>query len=69
MTRFPGGCDRCRKQTRVTIMSMFNEDVICMACLDREQKHPLYAEARRVELEAVQRGDLNFPGIGKPLDL
>lgn len=62
-------CDRCGRSTNITIMSMFSTETICGPCSDREQKHPLYEEARRVEGEAVRRGDFYFPGIGTPLDL
>jgi hypothetical protein len=50
-------------------MSMFNTDSICFDCRDIEKQHPLYEEARRIESEAVMRGDYNFPGIGLPPDL
>lgn len=50
-------------------MSYFNEDFCCLDCLEKEQQHPAYARARQSEREAVQRGDLNFKGIGKPADL
>ena len=61
-------CARCRRQP-ATILSMFNLEEICSDCKGREEQHPRYEEARRGEWEAVQRGDLNFPGIGKPSDL
>ena len=62
-------CDRCRQETRVTIMSMFNMDTICIPCKELEEGHLGYREAVRAESEAVKNGDLNFPGIGKPKDL
>lgn len=62
-------CDRCGKQTRVTIMSMFNVQEICMECKDKEEQHPDYEAAREAESRAVSRGDYNFPGVGKPGDL
>jgi hypothetical protein len=48
---------------------MFNTEQICLDCKEREEQHPRYEEARRAEAEAVRRGELNFPGIGKPEDL
>jgi hypothetical protein len=48
---------------------MFNTDMICLACGDKEKSHPDYEKARQVEAQAIQRGDYNFPGIGKPSDL
>ena len=62
-------CDRCYKETKVHIMSMFNEDVICMDCKDEERNHPDYKKAQAAELKAVQEGVKNFPGIGKPTNL
>jgi uncharacterized Zn finger protein (UPF0148 family) len=50
-------------------MSRFNTDIICPTCEDREKRHPKYQEARDAEFKAVQRGNYNFPGIGKPADL
>lgn len=57
-------CDRCGKETRVRIMSVFNTDDICMECKEAEKKHPRYQYAREAEADAVRRGDYNFPGIG-----
>ncbi len=62
-------CDRCGGDATISTMSRFNTDTICMECERKEKAHPLYAEAARVELEAVKRGDYNFHGIGKPEDL
>jgi hypothetical protein len=44
-------------------------DMICFDCSNLERAHPKYLEAREAELKAIQRGDYNFPGIGKPSDL
>ncbi len=49
--------------------SFFNMEAICMKCKKREQEHPDYNKARKAEVEAIQQGDFNFPGIGKPSDL
>jgi len=58
-------CQRCFNDTGgVSIMSMFNEQMICMDCLEREKKNPRYNEAREAEAAACRRGDYNFPGIG-----
>ena len=62
-------CDRCSKEYDGSIMSMFNEDEICMGCHDKERKHPDYEKARKAENDAVRQGYYNFPGIGKPNDL
>ena len=62
-------CDRCRKETFGSVGSMFNMQVICFECKDKEEAHPDYQRARDTELEAVKRGEMNFAGIGLPSDL
>lgn len=63
------GCQRCGKDTGVTMMSRFNTDTCCMECIEKEKAHPDYKRARDAEEAAVLRGERNFPGIGKPSDL
>ena len=46
------------------ILSMFNEDVICMACKEKERQLPDYREAVEADNAAIRRGDRNFKGIG-----
>lgn len=56
-------CDRCGEPTGgITIMSVFNDDVICMKCKEEEKKDPEYSAASLAEVEAVRRGDTNFKG-------
>jgi hypothetical protein len=62
-------CDRCRCKTTLTIMSMFNQDILCPECKDAEEQHPAYADAVAAELRQVQAGNYNYPGIGRPADL
>jgi len=64
-------CARCLADLRTTtsIVSKFNTDWICRDCKTREVAHPKYAEANRAEMEAVRRGDMNYPGIGVPAKL
>lgn len=62
-------CDRCGKESVGSTGSYFNTETICFECADRERAHPDFERARRVETEAVQRGDYNFPGVGLPPDL
>lgn len=58
-------CDRCGKDLQDgRIMSMFNEDCICMKCKDEETKHKDYNKARDREIEEVWKGNYNFKGIG-----
>lgn len=62
-------CDRCREETVAKIMSQFNTEQICLQCKKKEEEHPKYEEALKAEQEAIQRGNLNFKGIGLPSDL
>ncbi len=56
-------CDRCGKSTNgTTIMSIFNDDVICMSCKEKEKQDPEYKAASKAEIEAVRRGEKNFKG-------
>lgn len=59
-------CDRCGKDLAGgRIMSMYNEDCICMECKAAEEKRADYADARDADAEQVRRGNYNFKGIGK----
>lgn len=44
--------------------SMYNDDVLCMACKQKETERADYAEAVKAENDAVKRGDRNFKGKG-----
>jgi hypothetical protein len=48
---------------------MFNMDMCCDLCIENEQAHPSYVEARDRELDELSKGNYNFPGIGLPEDL
>jgi len=48
---------------------MFNRDILCWACVEKEQSHPLYTHACDEERRAVARGNNCFAGTGKPDDL
>jgi hypothetical protein len=65
----PTTCARCGATDRALIMSVFNTDVICLDCKDKERLHPAYRAAADAEIAAVKAGDYNFPGVGKPVDL
>lgn len=59
-------CDRCGGGLeKGRIMSMLNEDCICMDCKDKETKDKNYEKARDREIEEVKKGNYNFKGIGK----
>jgi len=62
-------CPRCKKDTNVHTMSMFNTQEICIPCKKIEQRHPQYDKARDAEFEQVRNGNYNFEGIGLPADL
>lgn len=58
-------CQRCGSSLDGgRIMSMVNEQVICLECKAKERKHPNYKKAIEAEREAVKNGNYNFKGIG-----
>lgn len=60
----PVECQRCHKETNVTIMSYFNTQEICVSCMEEERQNPRYDEAVKADIEAIKAGDYNFKGIG-----
>ena len=56
-------CDRCHKLMESWSMSYMNEDIICPTCKEKERMHPRYNEAKEAELDAVKKGDMNYPGL------
>lgn len=60
-------CDRCGGSLEGgRIMSMFNEDCICMECKKAEKKLPEYKAALEADHAEIRRGNYNFKGIGYP---
>ncbi len=60
---YRNNCDRCKLPTGgITIMSIFNNDVICTKCKDKEKKDPEYRAALQEEQDAVARGVRNYQG-------
>ncbi len=58
-------CDRCgRSLSGGRIMSMYNTDVICMDCKEKERNRSDYRQAADAEHAAVLSGNRNFTGIG-----
>lgn len=45
-------------------MSMYNEDVICMDCKDKEMQREDYRKAVEADHAEIKRGNYNFKGIG-----
>ena len=60
MRDYPTACGRCGCELRVSTMSRFNTDVLCMACLADEKQAPGYPEAQSAELAAVRSGNFNY---------
>ena len=59
-------CDRCGKSLKGgRVMSMFNQDCICLECKKLEERDPRYNEALQAVQEEIKKGNLNFKGIGK----
>ena len=57
-------CDRCGGDLKGgRIMSMFNEQCICMACKDKECKAPEYNKAVKADHDEIKKGNYNFKGI------
>lgn len=58
-------CDRCGGSLeKGRILSMFNNDCICMSCKDAETRRPDYKDAVAADHEAIKAGNYNFEGIG-----
>lgn len=48
----------------MTIMSMFNTQIICMKCKGAERQRPDYNDAVAADVAEIKKGNLNFEGIG-----
>ena len=65
MSMYRENCDRCGQKTNgVTIMSMYNEDIICMTCKENERKRADYKDAQDADIAEIKNGNYNFKGIG-----
>ena len=62
-------CPRCGGGLQTSIMSKFDQSIICWPCKDRERKHPDYAAVDAEEVASVLRGEYNWEGPGAPADL
>lgn len=69
LTKVNGCCDRCGRETNVTTGSYFDTSMICMLCKDEERAHPDYQRAVLAEIDEVQKGNMNYKGIGLPKEL
>ena len=58
-------CDRCHGSLKNgRIMSMYNEQVICMACKEKETQRADYRKAVEADHAEIRKGNYNFKGIG-----
>lgn len=58
-------CDRCHGSLDGgRIMSMFNEQTICMACCKKERQRTDYKDAVEADHAEIRKGNYNFKGIG-----
>lgn len=58
-------CDRCGGSLEDgRIMSMYNNDCICMKCKEAERQRPDYEVAVKADHDAIKAGNYNFAGIG-----
>ena len=64
-----GNCERCNLKTLILTGSMFNTQMCCEQCIEKEKKHPKYREAVQTELKELELGNITFEGIGLPDDL
>ena len=58
-------CDRCGGSlAEGRILSMYNEDVLCLKCKDAETRREDYEDAVKADHEEIRKGNFNFKGIG-----
>jgi len=62
-------CKRCGQERTGAVSSMFDGEIICRDCHNREKSHPKYQLAFHSVKEAVNRGNYRYGGIGLPEDL
>jgi hypothetical protein len=63
LTKVPGKCDRCGQPSNVFKGSIFNEEMICMDCIESEKERPDYTLAKQKEAEEVRKGNFNYKGL------
>lgn len=58
-------CSRCGNTlSNGRIMSMYNMDVICLACKKAETNREDYTLAVEADHEQIRKGNYNYEGIG-----
>ncbi len=59
-------CDRCGGELKEgRILSMFNTQVLCLQCKEKETKHPDYDKAVQADHAEIKKGNYNFKGINR----
>lgn len=66
---FEQTCDRCGKQTDITLCSQFNTEGLCMQCKKDEEQHPQFQHALKAEHDQILDGNRNYKGVGLPSNL
>ena len=66
---FPSACERCGQSGVALTGSFFDENLICPRCNDIERAHPDFQRAHETEVQQVQAGNYNYPGVGVPAGL
>lgn len=57
-------CERCHKPLNgARIMSMFNEQCICLKCAEDEQNDPEYVKAVEADHAEIKKGNYNYKGL------
>ena len=57
-------CSRCYGSlSGGRIMSMFNEDCICMNCADKERQDSEYKKAVEADHNEIRKGNYNYKGL------
>ena len=57
-------CDRCGGSLdEGRILSMFNQQTLCLLCKEKERKRPDYAQAVEADHEQIRKGNFNYKGI------
>jgi hypothetical protein len=57
-------CERCHKPLDgVRMMSMFNEQCICLHCAEAEHDDPEYQKAVEADHAEIKKGNYNYKGL------
>ena len=58
-------CDRCGGSLKGgRIMSMYNDDCLCIECKSKECNRSDYKDAVEADHTEIRKGNYNFKGIG-----